>query len=377
MYGLFKRTSTIFNPPKVAKDPNPLKFGILGAAAIAPLALILAARSHAEAEVAAVAARDEQKAKSFAKKHDIAKVYYGPRGYQELIDDPNIDVIYNPLPNGLHFEWSAKALAAGKHVLLEKPSTTSSEETLKLFEIAASKGVVLLEAFHFRFHPAFIRLMEVLESGEFGKVLNITSELAVPRSYFKNDDIRFDFDLGGGALLDMGCYPILAVRTILSAEPTSVLTANHKSHLDPNIDRMVQATFTFPNDVTADIFCDLQMPWYLGIIPPWPKLHITVQLEGGQVCLYNFPGAHFINSITITPKDGKKRVERIYKPKEGKGEDWWTTYRYQLEAFVDKVRGRAPHTWMSGTDSVNQMRALEMVYEKIGLSARPKSSYVP
>ncbi|KAF8522982.1 NAD(P)-binding protein [Gautieria morchelliformis] len=355
MYRLLKRIYTVSHPPKPEKESDPLRFGVLGAANIAPTALILAVRSHPGADVVAVAARNEQKARTFAQKHDIKGVYYGPTGYQELISDPNIDAIYNPLPNGLHFEWTAKALAAGKHVLLEKPSTDSSEETRILFQLAASKGLILLEAFHYRFHPAFRRLAEIVKGGELGKVKAVKSALAIPRGLIGDDDIRFDFDLGGGSLMDMGVYPISAVRFLASAEPTSVLTATHTPHRDRRIDRGAQATFAFPNDVTAEIECDMQVPWRLGIIPRWPNIHTT------RYC---------------NPKDGKKRVEKAYKPKEGAGEDWWTTYRYQLEAFVDKVRGRTPHEWISAEDSINQMKAVELVYEKLGLPLRPKSNHL-
>lgn len=140
----------LFNPPKAKKEPSALRFGILGAARIAPNALIAPAKSHPDVVIAAVAARDESKARAYAKTHGIATVYHGNDGYQKLLEDPTIDCIYNPLPNGLHYEWTMRALAAGKHVLLEKPSCNTAEETRKIFELAQAKGLVCLEAFHFR-----------------------------------------------------------------------------------------------------------------------------------------------------------------------------------------------------------------------------------
>jgi predicted dehydrogenase len=126
---------------------RPLRFGILGAANIAPPALINPAISHPEAEVYAVAARDPQRAQAYARKHGIPKVH---TSYDALIHDPEIDAVYNPLPNGLHYEWTMKALEAGKHVLLEKPAANTAEETKQMFELAERKGLVLLEAFHYR-----------------------------------------------------------------------------------------------------------------------------------------------------------------------------------------------------------------------------------
>jgi predicted dehydrogenase len=118
---------------------------------------------------------------------------------------------------------------------------------------------------------------------------------------------------------------ISAVRFLASAEPTAVLAATHSPHHDGRVDRSAQATFAFPNDITAEIECDMQMPWRLGIIPRWPNIHVTVQLEGGEASLDIFPAPYIYHSVTVTPKNGKKRVEKVYKPKEGAGEVWWTT----------------------------------------------------
>ncbi|KAG0694446.1 hypothetical protein DFH29DRAFT_815365, partial [Suillus ampliporus] len=128
----------------------PLKFGVLGAAAIAHFALVLPAKSHPEVELYAVAVRDIS-AESFAKKHGFKKWYGGKDGYQGKLnnDSGDIHVIYHSLPNGLHYEWTMKALAAGKHVLLEKSSRNTAEETRRMFSLADQKGLVLLEAFHY------------------------------------------------------------------------------------------------------------------------------------------------------------------------------------------------------------------------------------
>jgi len=134
-------------PTKVTKSANPLRLGILGAAKIAPKAVILPALSHPDITVTAVAARSLKKAQVYATKHGLAKAY---EGYQTLIDDPDVDIVYNALPNGLHYEWTLKALRAGKHVLNEKPSANTEAETEQLFEAAKEKGVVLLDAYHHR-----------------------------------------------------------------------------------------------------------------------------------------------------------------------------------------------------------------------------------
>ncbi|KAJ7781863.1 NAD(P)-binding protein [Mycena maculata] len=374
---LVQRVRTMQNPveAKPLPDSKPIKFGILGAAAIAPSALIDPAKSHPEAVVYAVAARSHDRAAAFAKKHNIEKVFGGPNGYQELIDSPEIDAIYNPLPNGLHYEWTMKALAAGKHVLLEKPAANTAEETRKMFELADHKGLVLLEAFHYRFHPVANRVKAIIESGELGPVKSTKTSLAIPRGIMKPDDIRFNYSIGGGALMDMGCYTINAMRYFAGVEPTSVLSVEHD--LDsPQVDRKTVAKFALPGNITSTIFCDLAMPPALKIIPQLPDINATIECEKGRIQIMNYVMPTAYHSITVTPTGKKSRVEKAYTFPD-LGEPWWSSYRYQLEAFINKVKGRPPHVWVTKEDSIKNMEVIESVYAKSGLGSRPKSEYVP
>src|SRR5579862_4484163 len=143
----------------------PIRFGVLGAARIAPTALIRPAQHVAEAEVVAVAARDQGRATTFASKHGVPRVL---GSYEELVNDPGIDAVYNPLPNGLHGRWTKAALAAGKHVLCEKPFTANAEEARSVAAAHAGTGLVLMEAFHYRYHPLFARVRELVASGAVG-----------------------------------------------------------------------------------------------------------------------------------------------------------------------------------------------------------------
>ncbi|THU80558.1 NAD(P)-binding protein [Dendrothele bispora CBS 962.96] len=367
---------------------RPLKFGILGAAAIAPPALIIPAKTHPEVVVYAVAARDVKRAEVYAQKHGIEKFYGGAEGYQKLLDDPEVEVVYNPLPNGLHYEWTMKALAAGKHVLLEKPAADTAEETRQMFELAEKKNLVLMEAFHYRFHPAIQRVKAIIDSGELGRLKSIENKLTTPAGFIKKDDIRFNLSLGGGSLMDMGCYTLNCLRYLSGTNPTQVLTAvASPSTSDSKVDRSMTATFDLPNDVFGSITCDLGVPWRFGLIPALPQVSSTVECEGGQVHIMNFVLPTLYHTIKVTKKksgnDGKTetetRIEQVYNfadgKMEGKGEDWWLTYRYQLEAFVDKIKGRTPQTWVSKEDSVANMEWIERVYAKSGLGARPKSTF--
>ncbi|EIW80900.1 NAD(P)-binding protein [Coniophora puteana RWD-64-598 SS2] len=389
--GLFKRIYTLANPPKAdvsAEAGSPIKFGILGAANIAPPALTNPAISHPEVEIYAVAARDEKKAQQFAKKHGIAKFYGGKDGYQKLLDDPEVEVVYNPLPNGLHYEWTMKALAAGKHVLLEKPSCDTAEETRRVFEFAEKKGLVVLEAFHFRFHPAIQRVKQIIDSGEIGTVKETYASLVMPGGVIKDDDIRFQYDLGGGSLMDMGCYTLMCTRYLLGTNPSAVVSATAKRFSGDNrVDVGTTAELTFPAPAGSDssepikskIHCDFKDPKYFGIIPRVPDISVRVTGTEGSVELYNFVMPTLYHHLTVRPtgKGKKTRTEKVYKFADGtRCEEWWSTYRLQLEALVHRLRGRTPQTWVEPQDSIDNILWIEKVYEATGLGSRPPSSFV-
>jgi len=143
--------------------------------------------------VVAVAARNLSAAQKYAKKHGIKTVH---TTYEELIQDPEIDAIYNPLPNGLHFEWTIKALQAGKHVLCEKPFASNELESEKMCKLADEKGLIVVEAFHYRYHPATKRLMDILQSGEIGDIQTVDARLCIPFIIFNKNDIRFNLVAG-------------------------------------------------------------------------------------------------------------------------------------------------------------------------------------
>lgn len=376
-------------PPSAPKaDVGVLRFGILGAAAIAPPALVLPALSHPETIVHAVAARDLGRAKAFAKKHGIPVAYGGPSGYQELIDDPEIDVIYNPLPNSLHYEWTMKALSAGKHVLLEKPAANTANETRAMFALAKKKNLVLLEAFHYRFHPSNIRLKAILDSGELGAIKSVETFLGAPKGMFAKDDIRYDYSLGGGALMDTGCYTVNALRHFTSNStthptPTSISSAQAVPPASDNakVDQSTTAHIFLPApsssgpsnpdaSISASLICNTSHPLKYGIFPMFPT--INFELEGGSVEMYNFVQPTMYHYITVRPKGEEARTEKAYTFGKGKGvksegEDWWSTYRYQLEVFVDRVKGRdsGTGTWVEEEDSVANMAWIEAIYEKV------------
>jgi len=150
---------------------------------------------------------------------------------------------------------------------------------------------------------------------------------------------------------------------------------NASSDVIRNVDRQATATLALRNGATASLNVDLSAPAKYGVVPNF-TFTFKVEGENGSVEMSNFIMPTLLHTITVKVKDGKSRTEKVYKPKDGEGEDWWTTYRYQLGALVDKIRGREPKTWLTKEDSVATMEWIEKIYEKNGLGSRPKSSYV-
>jgi predicted dehydrogenase len=191
----------------------PLRIGTLGAARITPAALVKPARTVPEVEIVAVAARDHARAEKFARKHGITTIH---DSYEALLADPSVQAVYNPLPNGLHGRWTIAALEAGKHVLCEKPFTANADEAEAVAAVAAEHpDLVVMEAFHYRFHPLVPALLDIIAGGELGTVRRIETRMCIPLPV--RSDIRYQLDLAGGALMDVGCYAIHQLRTLASA----------------------------------------------------------------------------------------------------------------------------------------------------------------
>jgi predicted dehydrogenase len=167
------------------------------------MALINPAKKNSDVVVAAVAARDASRAHAFATKHGIPRVH---ENYDALIADPDLDAVYNPLPNGLHGRWTRAALAAGKHVLCEKPFTANAAEAREIADLAAKSDRVVMEAFHYRYHPLSLRAEEIVASGELGKLKRVETAMCFPLPKFS--DIRYNYSLAGGATMDAGCYAV-------------------------------------------------------------------------------------------------------------------------------------------------------------------------
>ena len=325
--------------------PAPLRIGILGAAKITPMALVRPARAVPEVVLAGVAARVPQRGGDFAIKYRIERAY---PSYEAMLKAKDIDAIYNPLPNGLHCEWTIRALEAGKHVLCEKPLASNTAEAERMAEAAQRTGRVLMEAFHWRYHPLAARMIQVLRSGELGRLRDIETSFCVP--FPSPGNIRFDYALGGGATMDTGCYAISMLRHLAGAEP-EVLRA-HALLMSPDVDRYMEAEMRFPDGTMGRMSCSLLSSALF-------RARVHVRGDRGEMRVFNPIAPHVYHRLTVRTVEGT-RHERV------NGD---ATYTHQLRAFVDCVRNGTPIP-TGPDDAIANMRVIDAVYEHAGLRKR-------
>jgi predicted dehydrogenase len=224
---------------------NALALGVLGCSSIARRRTLPAIGSVGSVRLAAVASRSRKTAETVAKEFSTT-----PTGYQELIDDPDVDAVYLSLPTGLHHEWTRRALLAGKHVLCEKPLTDNSARTSELTGLAAELGLVLRENFTFLHHPQHAKVRELVDEGRLGELRTVTATFGIPP--LPAADIRYDRNLGGGSLLDVGVYPI-RLALLLLGEQISVVGAVLRVDEALGVDVSGHALLTSADGVFADL----------------------------------------------------------------------------------------------------------------------------
>lgn len=242
---------------------NLLRWGLLSTANI-NRALIPAIRGSKRNKLLAVASRSQEQADVYSSEWGIPRAW---GTYEGLLADPEIDVIYNPLPNHMHAEWSIKAMQAGKHVLCEKPLARSVGEVDEMAAAAQETGMVLAEAFMYRHHPQTLKARELVENGTLGELRTLRGSFSFPLT--REDDIRWEADMGGGSLWDVGCYPVNYIRYLVGAEPLEVFGWHV---LDK---RGCDETFTgqlrFPGEILAQIDSGFRSP-----------LRIEIEVVGSQ-----------------------------------------------------------------------------------------------
>jgi predicted dehydrogenase len=308
-----------------------VRFGILSTARINRLVLA-GARESDRVEVAAVASRDLGRAEAYAREQGIERAY---GSYEELLADPELDAVYNPLPNSMHVDWSIRALEAGKHVLCEKPLSRRPEDVERAFDVADRTGLLLSEAFMYRHNPQTARLKELVEGGTIG-------ELRVVRAAFSFTiqdpaNIRLAADLDGGALMDVGCYCVNGSR-FLAGEPESVFGT---SVAEAGADTVFAATMSFPGDVIAQFDCGFRLP-----------MRDELEAVGSEGSLFLDDPWHCRDPVIEVRREGD--VERIeLEPVD--------SYRLELENLADAIRGEG-ELLLGRDDALPQARAIDALY---------------
>jgi predicted dehydrogenase len=323
-----------------------LRIGTLGSSRISQPALIDPATSVADVTVAAVAARDKPRAEAFALRYGIPTAY---GSYEELLADPDVDAVYNPLPNSLHGLWTLRAIEAGKHVLCEKPFAANADEAAQVARAGAAAGLVVMEAMHYRYHPLVTRLCEV--TGELGPVrhLQAWTNFAIANP----GDIRYDFGVGGGALMDGGCYAIDCLRLLGGDEPTVTGALADPVAPDPRgaaADRSTAVRLAFPGGATG---------WFESSFTRDGEFRADLHAicEDGQVWLDNF----------IFPHRGRLRASGAVQADDEGGGD--ATYVHQLRAFAAAIADGVPVP-TSAEHAVVTMRLIDDAYRAAGLLPR-------
>ncbi len=315
-----------------------LRIGILGAAGIAPAAIIRPARRRTDAVIAAVASRRASAAAAFALEHGIDRSY---GDYRSLLADPTIDLVYVALPPSEHAEWSIAALEAGKDVLCEKPFALNSAEALRMRAAATATGRRLIEAFHDRYHPLSLELDLIRASGRLGEIVSLRADFSGSNP-FDPLSIRHDPALGGGSLMDLGCYPVHWVRALMGEEPT---VSRAVSTLGPlGADVTMDADLLFPSGATARVTSSM-----LEGVP----LNTSLEIVGTR-------GSVRVDNL-VFPSTGhsiREEIDGIVRSLTVRGAE---TYDHQLDAIVRGLASGEP-LLTEGDDPIGNMAVIDAIY---------------
>jgi D-xylose 1-dehydrogenase (NADP+, D-xylono-1,5-lactone-forming) len=312
-----------------------VSWGILSTAQI-NLPILAAARASDRAEVIAVASRDSGRAEAYAREHGLERAH---GSYEALLEDPDIEAVYIPLPNGLHVPWTLRALEAGKHVLCEKPFSRRAGDVERAFDLAESLGLVLSEAFMYRHHPQTAKLAELVAQKAIGQLRVVRAAFSFPLAAERGaDDTRFDPELEGGAMMDVGCYCVNAIR-LLAGEPERVSAAQV---LGPSgVDVVFAGTLSHAAGVVAHFDCGFILP---------RRSELEVVGEEGSL----FVATPFLVS---SPGIELRRAEDV----EQVAVEAADSYLLELENVSAAIRGEA--TLLLGRDdAVGQARTIEALY---------------
>jgi predicted dehydrogenase len=313
-----------------------VRWGLLSTARINTLVLEGAGESD-RAEVIAVASRERARAESYAREHAIERAY---GGYDALLADQDVDAVYISLPNALHVEWTLRALEAGKHVLTEKPFSRRADEVEAAFDVAERRGLVLSEGFMWRHHPQTRALERLVADNAIGRLRVIRAAFSFQLAAVHGaGDARFEPELDGGALMDVGCYCVNAIRAF-GGEPVELQAQQVVG--ESGVDVVFVASLRLAADVVVHFDC--------GFVVPFRD---ELELVGEEGSLFTDDPFHIhVPGIELRRESGTERIEIPAA----------NSYRLELENVGDAIRGRAP-LLLGRSDAVGQARAIEALYE--------------
>jgi D-xylose 1-dehydrogenase (NADP+, D-xylono-1,5-lactone-forming) len=310
-----------------------VKWGILSTARINDL-FIAGARESSAIEIVAVASRERERVEAYAHERGIERAH---AGYEELLADPQVDVVYISLPNSMHVDWTIRALEAGKHVLCEKPLSRRAADVERAFAVAEREGRILMEAFMYRHHPQTARLLDLIEQGAVGRVRLVRGAFSFNAPDTTN--IRLSAALDGGALMDVGCYCVSGAR-LIAGEPERV-SAEQVLGGD-GVDVVFAGTMRFADDVLAHFDCGLAL-----------ASRDELEVVGDDGSLFLDDPWHCRHPVIELRRDG--RTERIEI-------DPADPYQLEAENMSAAVRG-AVASLLGRDDALGQAQAIEALYE--------------
>ena len=310
-----------------------MRLGLLSTANI-NRAILAGAAKAGRIDVAAVASRDASRADTYAAEHGIARAH---GSYEALLADPDVEAVYISLPNGMHHEWTMYALAAGKHVLCEKPYTRHPHEAEEAFDAADAAGLVLAEAFMYRHHPQTARVARLVADGAIGRLCAVKATFTFPLRDLS--DVRALPELDGGALMDVGCYCVSGIR-LLAGEPEHV--RGEQVTGTTGIDMAFHGTLRCAGDVVGQFEATFRSP---------QRQSLEAVGEDGVLVVEAPWRVDWGGSVTLR-RDGATELVEV---------DEADAYTLELENLADAIDGRAP-ALLGRADAVGQARAIDALY---------------
>ncbi len=322
---------------------EPVRWGVLGAANIAVKALLPAIRQSANGRVVAIASRDGARAQHVAEQYPGARAF---DSYDALLEDADVEAVYIPLPNALHAEWTERAAAAGKHVLCEKPFGTTAGEVRRMIEVCRQAGVLLMEAFMYRFHPQVQWALDQLAEGVIGDIRLVRSAFAFDIRN-RPADIRLKAALAGGSLMDVGCYPLNFALAVFDLARPAAIAARVDVPPASEVERTLAAVLDFGAGRMAIIDSSFEQPWHQSV---------EVVGESGRLMLER-PFQPGRQETFVRIERGDETRERRFAPVD--------QYQLEVEHFGACVRaGTAPA--LSTEGSLRQAEVVEAIYQAAG-----------